>query len=204
MGMTPIDDFELGPLDNPKGDWPDIGEPAHPRLTDITIAYGGEWYPLFGLYYRGYRLPSLGMCAVGIRAQFCTAKGFLLFTSHPSSWTSSFSVHIHYVPSNFSGMDWGALSGLEGIKSLHCLERLIYQPMPGYKAGVPGGPDPLQGVEVVDEANIDILIHLLGWFRVTLHEESPQRFLISTCHFEHLNSAWFHERYFHVRRRRER
>lgn len=174
--------------------------PPHPRLRDTGLHWFGEEWPLETLCYQRRWIRDMEIFSGKLRFQFETRRGFLVMFSSPSGAFSSFFVSIYYILGGFRGGDWGMLRGREEDRKLSWFKRTILRRSERPQIMAPEGPEPLESYRIEDDCRLDFKVRQLGWHRLTLFEEKPQRFLASNWRYEPVGSTLLNKRYFSVRR----
>lgn len=205
--MDLISDFKLlwklSDSDEPVNEEPiafGVGAP-HPRLHDTGLHWWGEETVSLIPCYR--RQPIEGMsigCSNKLVLQLRTDHGFILMASCPSKGGGLFSISIYYVLGGFRGAEWGIFYGREEETPLEWVKRVVLKRWPMVDVWAPKGPEPLQAYRIEDDRNLAFKVHRCGWYRLTLFEQNPRRFLIPNWRFEPINSYGRHRRYFTVRK----
>ena len=204
--MEPIDDFELFSMlfdadeIRHRDVIPFAENPPHPRLRDTGFHWFGEEWGDLTLCYKGCRVEGMGLFGGSLRFQFRTRHGFIVMLSRPSGSDSGFSISIYYILDDFRGGEWGMFSGREKERPLEWAKRVILKRWPKTDVFAPKGPEPLQDFRIMDESNLAFRVHRHGWYRMTLFEQRPRRFLVPNWRYEAMNSYFRHRRYFNVRK----
>ena len=138
-----------------------------------------------------------------LRYQFKTRHGFLaILSSSFDGWSDDF-ISIYYILEGFRGCDWGILLGEGEEPFSHKLKRAILgrQPEPAFPSKNLG--EPLEGYRIESDRCLAFKVRESGWYRLTLYEDNPRRFLMSTWNYEPVGSTLMDRRYFAVRKVRD-
>jgi hypothetical protein len=144
--------------------------------------------------FEGRRIRHLFLFGTDLLAQFKTDQGYLLITAWigDGHWSKKSHLFVYYVLPDFSGADWATV-----------MTRWVCPHPPNEPDGsVPAENSPLAAVEIEDGRRLALHLRGRGWYRVTLHEDPPRRFLFNAPRVERLNSQVWHPRYFRVSRLR--
>ncbi len=172
----------------------------HSRLRDTGFRWLGEEQPSLTLCYKGRRIDDMSIFRGKLRFQFETSHGFLVLLSSPAQAFDTFSIAIYYILDGFRGSDWGILRGREAETATAWIRRALLRRWEEPDFQRPAGPEPLEDYRVEDERSLAIKVRRLGWYRLTLYETDPRRFLISDRRYEPVNSKLQHRRYFCIRK----
>ena len=204
--MQPITDFDLlshisdfEALDGRARQEFGIDAP-HSRLRDTGFRWFGEERVGLTLCYRGRRIDGMAIFRGGLRFQFKTSHGFLVLLSSPTRAFDTFSISIYYILDGFRGSDWGILRGRETETATAWIRRVLLRRWQEPDFRQQAGPEPLEDCRIEDETCLAIKVRQLGWYRLNLFETEPRRFLVSSRHYEPVNSRLQHRRYFCVRK----
>lgn len=203
--MKPIDDFELiAYFKNNR--LHDSGQslprqiqstlPSHPRLR-LVVDRGFH----SKLYFRGAVIWHFQIDESELVAQFEAENGYVLFVAERDNHSPKFStLAIYYVLKNFSGAEYGTISGWDGSYTQWEQFKIMVGPM---SDRFEAGPHPLKQVHIVNDRRLEFEVSGIGWFSLTLYEYRPRRFRFSWSDFHHLNAKFWHARYFRVWRLRD-
>ncbi len=210
--MKPIDDFEL--LWRPEesrfrraGDRSSEAvitspPPPYPRLAYLFWSYWEVDYRSQCLLYRGAYLKNIGITGSELVAQFEAERGYVLITDSPRSPSVYGAIDIYYLLRDFSGADWATVTGRPPFFQTRlyldaCFHWVPFWPSLECVSNEEPVPS-LTGIEVEDDRHLRFCLRRTGWFRLSLYEDPPQRFLNSTPEVEHRNSNFLEPRYFRV------
>ena len=208
--MKPIDDFEFLLFDDEsryRTSSDDSGPepiperaPPHPRLRYRDPGFLGETFIFNSLLYRGRPIKHIDIAGHNLSAQFESSNGYLLFTTFRAGFTDGATVIITYLLKDFSGVQAGEIATREPqpIGTL-MLDELLKR-MPRVYPDRQQLPDPLVRAEVRDERRVDVFVRHVGGCQVTLYENPPRRFIVSSpIIFEPYNTTIFNKSYFSVK-----
>ena len=174
--------------------------PPHPRLEKLAWSWMGEDYWFQHLLYRGTDIRTIAVTGQTLGAQFEAERGYVLFADTPGPPNAMSSIDIYYVMKDFSGADWVELNSISNLLRLHIPLSMIL----GAWRAKPSSSEPsiasLAHVIVEDDSHIAFRVRRAGWFRLSLYEDRPRRFLRSCLGVEHRNSTCWQARYFRITR----
>ncbi len=211
MPVKPIDDFEVLKHDEPSrfhqpGQTPEgwhvySGPPNHPLMGDQSTDWMGDWYAYRKLAYRGTAIKDIGIASDNLVAQFETERCYLLLVDEPPEEGGSYWLFIYYLPEDFSGAELGQVfvrppGEFEGAAADFRQALADWLRLPS--------PPPLETsngvaqVVIEDDRHIKFRLRRGGRFRISLYEDRPRRFRLSTLAFWQLNSLPWEPRFYTV------
>ena len=198
--MKPIHDFEIircGLNGEPSKTGKSLAiQPSPPLRPRMRLVVDHPFYSL--LAFRGAVVHHHRISESELVAQFEAECGYVLFIAETDSESSHFSeLGIYYLLKDFSGAQFGTMVAWDG--AYNAFERFMMMSAPVLSWGE-DGPDPLKQIHVENSRRSVFEVAGLGWFRLTLHERQPRRYLCSSLSFNHKNSKFGDARYFSVRR----
>ena len=175
--------------------------PLHLRKKIWTAILGEEFWPTV-LLFRRTKMERFFVEGKHIGLQCETKNGYLIISSDPSGFSSSFYVYIYYILKDFSDAEWGEIRGREweplgsGVKKWVEWRILHRFSMVGFSET--DGPNPLESVIIRDDRNLVFKVRRRGWYLLTLHEDKLRRFMPSTFDYRLFQPAKPYLHYFKV------
>jgi hypothetical protein len=178
--------------DNPPPEVPDWWIVRNAILFIDWFAFmSTDWEPLLLKFlFKGRHINHLLLFGTDLLAQFKTDHGYLLVTAWigDGHWSKKSHLFLYYILPDFSGADWATV-----------MTRWVCPHPPNEPDGsVPVENSPLAAVEIEDGRRLALHLRGRGWYRVTLHEDPPRRFLFNAPRVERPNSHVWQARYFRV------
>lgn len=147
------------------------------------------------ILYRGRLVKKLYMDNDFIVTQIKTNKGFLLLASCEYYFPTLYfegegsSIYVLYLDENFRNINSIAIATASREEyDLACKSR--------YR----GHRGPVDAVRIVGGRRLEFHVLTRGWYRVTLHEDEPQRFLFHKTHVLLGTPPWWKKRFFTISR----
>jgi hypothetical protein len=192
--MQPIHDFEIvSRFDEsrfPNAEW-DLKSVRDARFKDKNDKKwkGHEEHIL----YRGRMVKKIYIYNEFIITQLKTNKGFLIISSCEYDFPSLYgeaegaSIYVLYLDGNFQNVD------LIGLATASREEYDLAR-----KSRYRGHRGPVDAVRIVGGRQLEFHVLTLGWYRVTLHEDEPQRFLFHKTNLFESSPPWWKKRHFTI------
>ncbi len=192
--LEPIHDFEIvtmfGESRFPNAEW----DPEPIREAYFKNPDGKRWKKENTyILYKGNLKKPIRMDNDFIITQLKTNKGFLILSSceydFPElySYGGGASVYVLYLDDTFQYVD------MIGIATADCRD---YDP--ACKLRYRGHRGPVDAVRIVGGRQLEFHVLTLGWYRVTLHEDEPQRFLFHKTNLFESSPPWWKKRHFTI------
>ncbi len=192
--LQPINDFEIvSRFDKsrlPNAEW-DLKSVREARFIDKNDKKwkGHEEHIL----YRGRMVKKIYIYNEFIITQLKTNNGFLIISSCEYDFPSLYgesegaSVYVLYLDGNFQNVD------LIGLATASREEYDLAR-----KSRYRGHRGPVDAVRIVGGRQLEFHVLTQGWYRVTLHEDEPQRFLFHKTHLFERSPPWWKKRHFTI------